>query len=232
MSQQRQGRLRRLSERFLWTRTFTKLPWYDETGNHTPTPTNVETAPDFPDTPQPEGLVELRLQDNFFKWMALGEGRSFKAVATTTNMPVAVVIKHAQKFKWKQRLALVQSRASAKTLDRMVESYADVNEIHVRELRELRENALSVLRNIPITHPRDAIKLVLESMKLERQILGLDADSDNKDLTELLAEKLKRVQAKVLPEEEGPKQIEHEFEFNDALTSEPLELLPPVTKDE
>ncbi|CAK9074186.1 Terminase [Durusdinium trenchii] len=161
--------------------------------------------------PQPADLHEIRLEEHFAAWVGQGEGRTYKALAEQLDMPVTAVIRHAKKFHWVARLAAIAQRGAEITMERMGEAVADVNQEHVSQLRELRKKAFESLLRVPIEKPQDAIRLFMDAAKLERAALGLDANGSERELADLLAERVKQLSGKVVAEPAEKREEDHEF---------------------
>jgi hypothetical protein len=162
-----------------------------------------ETLQTTLNVPVPADLTEDRLERQFNNWVAAGEGRSFKEVAEAVGLPMRDVLQHVRKFQWRQRLGDIQSRASDKTRDMLAESVADLNFSHVAELRALRSAALEALRRMPLTKHSDATKLYFECLKMEREVTGLKQSSQQRELADVLSEKLKEVRAEPETKQDG-----------------------------
>lgn len=153
-----------------------------------------ELRPSF-QVPLPRNPREQRLEEAFVHYVGMGEGRSLGALAREINVSTQEVIRHAKAFLWNQRLATLTSVASQRTMEHMVETISTVNQAHVKRLRRLQEKAFNFLENAVFDKPADAIRMFLEAVKLERDILGLTKGS-NQDLAEVLSERVKQLHDK------------------------------------
>lgn len=145
----------------------------------------AETLPE-PQTPREEALEQL-----FVAWVGLGQGRNIATVAKNAGVPTTELVGHAKKFEWHKRLQGIVKKSEQRTLDLMEETIAQVNLRHVNRLRKMQEKAYDVLANAVIDKPADAIRLLLASTAMEREILGVK-DQQN-DAVSVLTEKLEKL---------------------------------------
>ncbi|KKN08007.1 hypothetical protein LCGC14_1061000, partial [marine sediment metagenome] len=115
------------------------------------------------------------------------------ALSKETKVPTSELIRHATKFLWRERIALIHSEVNTRVHEELVESLADVNKRHVSKLRILQEKAMDFLEKHPLTKAQDAIKLVGMAIKMEREAYGLDKNSEQSRLQDLLEAKLERL---------------------------------------
>ncbi len=52
-------------------------------------------------------LNDVRLEEQFSKWVAMGEKRAFKPIADSLDMSITRVIRHSEEFSWNQRLGII-----------------------------------------------------------------------------------------------------------------------------
>ncbi len=174
--------------------------------------------------PDPEDLHELRLEGAFNEWVVMGKGRTFKAVAIELNLQNQEVARHALKFMWRRRLGVIETDAAEITMKSMAETMADVNIIHVHEVRSLRIKMFQSLLDNPPAHSRDQIKLYELAIRLEREITGVDSQGEKKELADLLTERMKEISVtEIENKEEEEEGSTHEFELQEGLDDEPLE---------
>lgn len=146
-----------------------------------------------PPTPAPATPREIRLEEFFVQYVAMGSSRRYGALSKETNVPTSELIRHATKFLWRERIALIHSEVNTRTHEDLVESLADVNKRHVTALKGLQAKALKYLEEYPLTKAQDAIKLVGMAIKMEREAYGLDKNSEQSRLQDLLESKLEKL---------------------------------------
>lgn len=158
--------------------------------------------------PEPQNEGERRLEDLFVAWVGMGQGRNIAAVARNAGVPAPMLVAHAKKFQWPSRLNMVAAKAEEKTMEMMSETIAQVNIRHVTALRKLQEKAFNFLETAVIDKPADAIRLLMDATKLERDILGIKEQQN--DVATVLATKLEKL--KLIPADAEP-----EFEYQENL---------------
>jgi hypothetical protein len=146
-----------------------------------------------PHTPAPATPREIRLEEFFVQFVSMGAGRRYGALAKETGVPTSELIRHASKFLWRERIALIHSEVNTRTHEDLVESLADVNKRHVTKLKALQEKAFEFLDKHPLVKAQDAIKLVGMAIKMEREAYGLDKNSEQSRLQDLLEAKLEKL---------------------------------------
>ncbi len=146
-----------------------------------------------PPTPAPATPREIRLEEFFVQYVSMGSGRRYGALAKETGVPTSELIRHATKFLWRERIALIHNEVNSRTHEELVESLAEVNSRHISNLKKLQEKAMRFLEHSPLTKPQDAIKLVGMAIKMEREAYGLDKNSEQSRLQDLLEKKLEKL---------------------------------------
>lgn len=148
-----------------------------------------------PPTPAPATPREIRLEEFFVQFVAQGAGRRYGALAKETGVPTSELIRHASKFLWRERIALIHNEVNTRTHEDLVESLAEVNKRHISKLKLLQEKAMKFLEDHPLTKAQDAIKLVGMAIKMEREAYGLDKNSEQSRLQDLLESKMEKLLA-------------------------------------
>lgn len=146
-----------------------------------------------PPTPAPATPREIRLEEFFVQFVAQGAGRRYGALSKETGVPTSELIRHASKFLWRERIALIHNEVNTRTHEDLVESLADVNKRHVSKLKALQQKAFDFLDKHPLVKAQDAIKLVGMAIKMEREAYGLDKNSEQSRLQDLLETKLEKL---------------------------------------
>jgi len=174
--------------------------------------------------PQPSNPLEARLEKAFLaKYVAARRaGKNYRAVADALHISVTEVIEHAKKFRWKQRFDDIAKRSADMLADRVAESLADVDERHLRGVRQVQERLMAGLENAVFDDPAKAAAMMDKMVKLERQILQLDgADKDTDDLPTRIAKKLQQLTGK----KEQPHLVDpDDYTFDSDLAANPPDL--------
>lgn len=181
-----------------------------------------ETRPPLFPVPLPTSQREIKLEDLFSRWVGAGAGRSMAALARDTGISTSELVRHARTFFWMQRLEAISKRASERTMEDMAETIAAVNVRHLSKLRALQEKAFKAMEHMQIDKPADAIRLMVETLKLERTVLGVDKGGDE-SLAEVLTERVKRITASAPTDDAAPHTPDFEFDPNFTPDEEPEE---------
>lgn len=139
--------------------------------------------------PGPQTPREHLLQSLLPKWVAMGPGRSLPALADEEGIDTMELVRHAKKFAW--NAALQAATLMANTIGQMAESIADVNSRHLKVLKAAQQKAWDYLENVVFDKPADAIRLLIETTRLERTVRGLDDHKE--DLGTVIEERLKNL---------------------------------------
>jgi len=114
-----------------------------------------------------------RIPPDAFDWyVALGPGRSYRAVAERYGVSKRAVTKHAVKDKWAERLDKIEAEAREKSDKRLIESIEEMRSRHIKTLRAIHSRALSALKQYPLTSGMEAIRAAELAIKLERLVVG------------------------------------------------------------
>lgn len=114
-----------------------------------------------------------KIPDNAFEvYAAMGERRSYQAVADRYGVSKRSVVKRAIAESWQERLVRVESTAREKVDAKTAETLEVMNERHLKILQAIQARALEALRSIPLRTAFDAIRALELSIRQERLIRG------------------------------------------------------------
>ena len=110
--------------------------------------------------------------DAFSTYLALGEERSYQALADKFGVSKRSITKRATKEGWQERILSIERRARERAEADYAESLHDTNSRHLRTLRAIQGKALQALGSLPLSSGMDAVRALDLSIKQERLILG------------------------------------------------------------
>ena len=115
--------------------------------------------------------------DAFERYVALGPGRSYQALADKLGVDKRSIVRLATKEKWAERLAKIQEAARAETDKKLVADLQAVRERQLQQARFLQGQALKALKELP---PEKALKAAASALSVswrqEMLILGEPTD--------------------------------------------------------
>ena len=112
----------------------------------------------------------------FEYYVALGPGRSYRAVGERFGVSKRAVTKHATKENWPERLAKVEDEARVESDQRAVDALQEMNERHVKIAKALQAKALQALQGMPLDSARDVIRALDLGVRQERLVQGEPTD--------------------------------------------------------
>ncbi len=114
-----------------------------------------------------------KIPSNAFEYyVALGPGRSYRAVAERFGVSKRAVTSHASREHWAERLAKVEEEARQKADERAVDALREMNDRHLKIAKALQARALEALTRMPLDTGRDVIRALDLGVRQERLILG------------------------------------------------------------
>jgi len=144
----------------------------------------------------------------FEAYVALGEGRTYLALARQFNVTKRCVTKRAAQEGWADRLAKVEENAKAISDRRMSEDLADMHERHLKMVKFMGARVLAGLRDLPIKEGMDAIRAGDIVIKLERLLQGESSKHTEVSVREMFQRDVLTL-LEVVPDE-APRVIEAE----------------------
>jgi len=172
--------------------------------------------------PRPETDEERKLEDLFPVWITMpAEDRIYINLARRAGIQLGPLVKHAQKFLWAERLREVNARVESLNLTVIEQTRAKIVMTQLATIKRIQDKAIAALDNT-ILEGKDAARLLIETIKLQREILGMNEtrhqDADDAFRKQKLEEmKKETLSGPVLPVKEA------EFQLDPALAAEPLE---------
>jgi len=117
--------------------------------------------------------VSARIPTNAFEYyVALGPGRSYRAVADRFGITKRAVAKHATKEGWPARLVRIEEDARKKSDARAADALEEMNDRHLKIAKALQARALESLTRMPLEASRDVIRALELGVRQERLIRG------------------------------------------------------------
>ena len=110
--------------------------------------------------------------DAFGYYIALGDDRSYSAVAKHFDVTKRAVVKAAGRENWASRLQEIESEARDRADQKMTETLAEMRMRHQKLLRAMSTRAANALRAFPLTTGMEAMKAAEMVIKLERLVYG------------------------------------------------------------
>jgi hypothetical protein len=110
--------------------------------------------------------------DAFERYVALGAGRSYQALAQDLGVTKRAVTKCAAREKWTERLTKIEQTARDRSDQRLTETMEQMRDRHLATLKAMHARALSGLVQYPLTNGMDAMRAAEMAIKLERLVAG------------------------------------------------------------
>ena len=110
--------------------------------------------------------------DGFEVYLALGDGRSYQAVADKFGVSKRSVTKRAVRDHWQERLAAIEKTARERVEEEYTETLQAVNRRHLKMMQALQGKALEALKNYPIHNAAAAARALDIAVARERAIRG------------------------------------------------------------
>lgn len=123
--------------------------------------------------------------DAFEAYVAMGEGRTYRAIAEKFGVSKRCVTGRASEEGWGERLEKIEQGARAISDKRLTETIAEMRERHSLMVRAMGQRVVSALRDYPITDGMDAIRAGEMVIKLERLLAGEATERGELSIEEL-----------------------------------------------
>ncbi len=152
------------------------------------------------EVPVPRTPSERQIEALFPEWVGMGAERSYGAVARKNQVDALMVVRHARRFLWPDRLTAlnIAKNESASATDPVEGDTDNTNRLHLSRLAEIQAKAMIYLQNATFDSPAAAAKVLVECMKVEREIKGLNKGRDE-NLRDVLMEQVKNAKANPAP---------------------------------
>lgn len=105
-------------------------------------------------------------------YLALGEERSYRALAEQLGVSRTAIVNRAKKEKWQERIAALEREARRLMEEQAVNEMKAVRARHLKEARFLQARALQVLRDQPPERGIRAATALAAAWKHELLLLG------------------------------------------------------------
>lgn len=167
--------------------------------------------------PTPRTPRERQLEALFPEFLALGTERTYGKIGRKHGIESSELVRHARTFMWPERINQLQAKhneetSAEKDLVAASPEDANVNRLHLSRLRTLQEKAMGYLNNVVFDKPETALRMLIECMKLQRDILGLSKDKDE-DLRAIMLKRLDEMTPRPDPTKPAAPAVP-EFPFN------------------
>lgn len=180
------------------------------------------------DAPVAVTAREIQLEEHFLLWVGKPEhSRIYASFALEHGIGTTELVRHAQKFFWKQRTAELAQRVTDAALLND-EGMMDVKKRQLNALRKLLAKAILAMDNIVFDKPSDIIRAIDMCVKHEREILGMTASNDMMKLAEVLRERFVQVSGDA-PQQGLLPEPDYAFDVEDVVEPEPLDDPPEDT---
>ena len=110
--------------------------------------------------------------DAFATYLAMGEKRSYAALAKQIGVSKAAITNRAVKEDWAAKLADAEKASSQKSEARAMETLEEMTERHIKIVRGIQSRAWEALRSMPIQSASAAVRALVEGVKLECLLRG------------------------------------------------------------
>lgn len=171
--------------------------------------------------------------DAFDVYVALGDRRSYSAVAAHFRVDRKTVIRRAKAEDWPARLKSIEQTARRSSDQKLAESIEQMNDRHLATLRVIQGKALQALRSMPISAAMDAVRALDISIRGERLIRGEPTDRNATDVEAIIKREYERWMVREedeAVEREGRAPVPNDSSANLATTqlSSPPTSVPPL----
>ena len=110
--------------------------------------------------------------DAFATYLAMGEKRSYAALATQLGVSKAAVASRAARENWAAKLVEAEKNSSQRSEVRAMETLEEMSARHIKIVRAIQARALEALKSMPISTASAAVRALVESVKLECLLRG------------------------------------------------------------
>jgi hypothetical protein len=144
--------------------------------------------------PKPATPRQVQLEGLFKEFVEMGADRSYGKLGRKHGIEGPELLRHSKQFLWPERInsmAIKQNEENAVPDEKPDEGH--VNKLHLTRLRLLQQKAMTYLENCTFDKPDTALRMLVDCMKLQREILGLSKDKED-DLRSILLGRLKEAE--------------------------------------
>jgi len=158
------------------------------------------------DSPQPRTARERELEGLFKEFVSMGDQRNYGKLGRAHGIEGMELLRHAKKFLWPERIHSLQLAHNEQTntaRDPEDAGVSEINRLHLTRLKLLQVKAMHYLESCVFDKPEAAMRCLIESMKLEREIKGLTKDKVD-DLRSILEKRIQEATDSKAPANEFP----------------------------
>jgi hypothetical protein len=121
--------------------------------------------------------VSRKIPENAFAvYAAMGEKRSYQAIADRFGVSKRSVVKRAIAEGWQERLVRAEATAREKVDAKAAESLEVMNARHLKIIQAIQTKAIETLSRVPLRTAFDAVRALELSIRQERLIRGEPSD--------------------------------------------------------
>lgn len=153
----------------------------------------------------------------FEYYVALGEERSFDAVAEQYDVNKRTVTRAAGREKWTERLERIEREAQTRVDEKLTCDLEDMKLRHRKLLRAMASRAAQAIASFPLTDGMQGIKAAELTVKLERILAGEPSDRTETIIADITRQEMQRF---LVPE--GTEDV-YEGEEEDGAAPAPVE---------
>lgn len=145
----------------------------------------------------------------------MGPDRSYGALSRKHGIEPTEMMRHARGFLWGPRINALKIQQNEETsLPVAAEDdggVGQVNRQHLSMLKHLQAKAFNHLRDVAFDKPETALRMLIDSMKLERDIKGMSKDRED-DLKSVMMARLKEMEKENGKKPDAPPEPEFPYE--------------------
>lgn len=130
--------------------------------------------------------------DAFDFYQALGQSRSYQAVADRYRVTKRAVTLLAAREQWQERVLELERKARVRSDEKAVESLEEMNTRHLKVLRFIQSRSIETMKSTPLDSAMDAVRAYALSVDKERLIRGEPTGRAEIDLAQLVKRESER----------------------------------------
>jgi hypothetical protein len=138
-------------------------------------------------------------QDAFECYYALGQARSYEALAERYGVSRRAIAKVAAKEGWKERVRELDLTARQRATEKLLETAEEMSARHLKVLRFIQSKAIEAIRSMPSDSAMDGVKAYTAAVNQERLVRGEPTERAELDIAEVV----RRESARWLLEADG-----------------------------
>jgi len=139
----------------------------------------------------------------FSLYVELGPDRSYEAVAEKYGVSKATVVRHAEKFRWQERLREAEQKAREESNKKAVDTLQAVKERQLQEARILEHRALEALKSLPPEKASKAAMMLNIAWKHELLLLGEPSERTEVSIEDVTQREMRTLLKRVEVDDDG-----------------------------